>query len=176
MRADGGTSGGSCYVAGATGVSAVPGGAGGAATGAPGAAGTGSVVQFNIAPLPVVPPVLTPGPSSITINPQLPAGLTPAMVTNYSVTCTAPAPAAPATIPDPTALPYTASGLTPGATYTCTLVAHLADGRDTAPQSATAVPTAAPVAVPTMGEWGLLLMSLGVAGFAARRVRKGRAD
>ena len=273
-----GGAGGSCYSTGMTLVTSAPAGGGAGGAGAAGSNGTntpggidGTAGTVTFTPnLVVVPPVLAPGDGTITVTPNLPPSITAADVTNYTLTCTAPAPAAAAVIANPTGLPLTVSGLTNGAAYDCALQAHLTDGRTTLPQTDTATPMAAPlpvvspvlmpgdaqivirppatlppginaadvvdyvavctptpptpipnpvtlpytmtgltngtpysctlqinltggrttpvgpavtatptataVAVPTVGEWGLLLMSLGLAGFAARGLRKGRAS
>ncbi len=138
--------------------------------------GTSTATPTAAPVLPPVSPVLTPGDGQIVINPPatLPPGINPADVTGYTAVCT---PTPPTPIPNPVTLPYTMTGLTNGTPYSCTLQIILTGGATTPVGPAvTATPSAAAVAVPTMGQWGLLLMSLGVAGFAARRVRKGRAD
>ena len=133
---------------------------------------------------PAITPPSLPGITAAPGNGSATVALTPpatlplgATVTSYDVTCTGPggysqtqtgiAPATPTTA--------TFAGMTNDQTYSCTTTANLSGTFGTAGPSpaATVVPNGpiAPVAVPTLNEWMLLLTSAAVAGLALRRRR-----
>lgn|GEM_PF-4370965 len=98
---------------------------------------------------------------------NLPAGVT---VTDYTATCS------PGNITASGAAPLEIKGLTNGTTYTCTVVANLSNGAQSpVSQSATLSPKAAAAVnatpVPTLSQWGVLLLGALTALFGALRMR-----
>lgn len=151
------------------------------------ATGTPSISTLPSPPVAVMPPIApaslpgitaTPGDTTatVTLTPPttLPLGAT---VVSYDVTCTGPGGYSQTQTGITPATPTTAtfSGMTNGQTYSCTTTANLSGTFGTAGPSpaATVVPNGpiAPVAVPTLNEWMLLLTSAAVAGLTLRRRR-----
>ena len=107
----------------------------------------------------------TPGDGRVTVSWQPPLGGTPP--TSYTVT--APPGRASCTVQAP-ATSCTATGLTNGTAYTFTVTANTAGGNASAPPSAAVTPVPGAVggaqSIPTLSEWGLILLSVLMAGFA----------
>jgi len=117
--------------------------------------------------------IATPGNARVTVRWQAPVGGT--APTSYTVTaqpggasCTVQAPATTCTV----------TGLTNGVTYTFTVTANNAGGSASAPPTGGVAPAPGPVvdpggaqAIPTLGEWGVLLLAalMLLAGLRARR-------
>ena len=105
----------------------------------------------------------------MTIGGTLPPGATPADVANYTVTCN---PALPITNPV-TTLPITVPA-TNGTNYVCSVDANLTAGgtlasNGTANATPQAVAPGAVTPVPTLGDFGLLMLGGLLAAFGLRR-------
>ena len=136
---------------------------------------TGDTVQTlesALTPVTVPPPSPTAAPGvsaapgdgqgTLTMTPPtVPAGVT---VTNYTATCTPAGGGAPVTATGTS--PLTVTPLINGTTYNCSVVANLSDGSTSTAASATLTPQApttpgtSATPVPTLGQWGMLLMGL----------------
>ncbi len=106
----------------------------------------------------------TPGDGQGTLTmtpPTVPTGVT---VTNYTATCTPVGGGVPVSATG--ASPLTVTPLSNGTTYNCSVVANLSDGSASAAASATLTPQAPSTPgtnatpVPTLSQWGMLLMGL----------------
>ena len=125
------------------------------------------------APNPPTQVTATPGNAQVTVRWQPPVGGTPPA--SYTVTaqpggasCTVQAPATTCTV----------TGLTNGTTYTFTVTANTAGGSASAPPTGGVAPAPGPVgqpggaqAIPTLSEWGVLLLAalMLLAGLRTRR-------
>ena len=90
-------------------------------------------------------------------------------VTQYQITCEALAAASvTATGAGPT---VTVTGMTPGATYACVARATNANGSGNWSDPAVRVTLSEATPVPTLGQWGLLLLAMAAAGMGLRRLR-----
>ena len=118
-----------------------------------------------------VTPTMSAGDSTVTIDGTLPPGTAPADVANYTVTCT---PTLPITNPVST-LPITVPA-TNGTNYVCSVAANLTAGGTLASNgTANATPNApaAVTPVPTLGEFGLLMLGGLLAAVGLRRRQRG---
>ncbi len=134
-------------------------------------AGTTSFTPQAAVPPGTVTPNMSAGDSTVTIGGTLPPGTAPADVANYTVTCN---PALPITNPV-TTLPITVPA-TNGTNYVCSVDANLTAGGTLASNgTANATPNApaAVTPVPTLGEFGLLMLGGLLAAFGLRRRQRG---
>lgn len=129
-------------------------------------------ISFNLPPTGVT---ATAGNAQATVafTPPPPDAANP--VTGYQATCT-PQGGGTAVTATGAASPIVVAGLTNGTTYDCTVAAVNAVGTGAASAPVAVTPQAAPVAavtaVPTLWQWGLMLLGLAAAGLGARRLRR----
>ena len=117
----------------------------------------------------------TAAPTQATLAFTAPADDGGSPITGYTATCT-PQGGGAAVTANGAASPIAVAGLTNGTTYDCTVTAANAVGAGAASAPVAVTPQAAPVAavtpVPTLSEWGLMLLGLVAAGLGARRLRR----
>ena len=129
-------------------------------------------ISFNLPPTGVT---ATAGNAQATVafTPPPPDAANP--VTGYQASCT-PQGGGTAVTANGTTSPIVVAGLTNGTTYDCTVAAVNAVGTGAASAPVAVTPQAAPVAavtaVPTLSQWGLMLLGLAAAGLGARRLRR----
>ena len=129
-------------------------------------------INFN---LPATGVTATAGNAQATVafTPPPPDAADP--VTGYQASCT-PLGGGTAVSANGAASPIVVAGLTNGTTYDCTVAAVNAVGTGAASAPVAVTPQAAPVAavtaVPTLSQWGLMLLGLAAAGLGARRLRR----
>ena len=127
-------------------------------------------ISFNLPPTGVT---ATAGNAQATVafTPPPPDAANP--VTGYQASCT-PQGGGTAVTATGAASPIVVAGLTNGTTYDCTVAAVNAVGTGAASAPVAVTPQAAPVAavtaVPTLSQWGLMLLGLAAAGLGARRL------
>ena len=112
------------------------------------------------------PPTLvgvTPGPGAVTVRFTNSPG-----ATGYTATCTSSDGGAPATATG-TASPILVSGLTTGKTYSCTVAANYGQASSDPSPASDPVIVTAPAAIPTLSQWGLLMLGGLLAAFGMRR-------
>lgn len=125
---------------------------------------------------------VSPPPTGVTATPGnalATVGFTPAPanadnpITGYEATCT-PQGGGTAVTATGAGSPIVVTGLTNGTSYNCTVKTLNDTGGSVPSDPVTVTPRAAQVtAVPTLSEWGLMLLGLLAAGLGARRLRRG---
>ena len=117
----------------------------------------------------------TAAPTQASLAFTAPADTGGSPITGYQASCT-PQGGGTALTANGTASPIVVAGLTNGTTYDCTVAAVNAVGTGAASAPVAVTPQAAPVAavtaVPTLSQWGLMLLGLAAAGLGARRLRR----
>ncbi|MFD1893475.1 IPTL-CTERM sorting domain-containing protein [Ottowia beijingensis] len=118
----------------------------------------------------------TAAPTQASLAFTAPADTGGSPITGYQASCT-PQGGGTAVTATGAASPIVVAGLTNGTTYDCTVAAVNAVGTGAASAPVAVTPQAAPVAavtaVPTLWQWGLMLLGLAAAGLGARRLRRG---
>ena len=111
-------------------------------------------------------------PTNVTVKPgdrSMTVSFTPSPgATGYSATCTSSDGGAPATATG-TASPILVSGLTTGKTYSCTVAANYGQASSDPSPASDPVIVTAPAAIPTLSQWGLLMLGGLLAAFGMRR-------
>ena len=117
----------------------------------------------------------TAAPTQASLAFTAPADTGGSPITGYQASCT-PQGGGTAVTATGAASPIVVAGLTNGTTYDCTVAAVNAVGTGAASAPVAVTPQAAPVAavtaVPTLSQWGLMLLGLAAAGLGARRLRR----